>query len=161
MSDFYTAQKDALTHASIVHELLKKIVVDLSTHEFRGGYQKPITNNGVTYLDYVPDSRAEYIQAVEALADILLPQFDESMTKEYSEYEEALEEIEKELEGKDIKVGDESHLKFIRSKLKLIRILFQRLNLLLKRTNYLKIAAYSEEDIAEDEDEDDYEEWKI
>jgi len=150
MADYFTSQKDTLTHSLIVHKLLEKIAVELSTHEFRGGYQKPITNNGITFMDYVPDSRAEYIQAIEALSDILLPQFDDTMNKEYEEYEEELEKIEKEIEGVDIKMGDELHAKFIRKKLKLIRVLFQRLNLLLRRINYLRTAPHIEE---EDEDE--------
>ena len=81
MADFYTKQNDAITHGSIVHELLKKIILELGTKEFRGGYKKPIMNGGLTYMDYVPDSRAEYIQGVESLSDILLPQYDKEMTE--------------------------------------------------------------------------------
>ncbi len=156
MADFITNKKESLTHSAIVHELLKKIVVDLGSKEFRGGYQKPIMSGGVTYMDYVTDSRAEYIQAIESLADILLPQFDKDMKKEYGEYEEELEKIEKELEGKDIKMGDEDHTKFIRAKLKLIRVLFQRLNLLLKRTHYLKSAIRVESENANENYDEEY-----
>ena len=151
MADFYTSKDDAITHSAIAHELLKKIVIELGTKEFRGGYQKPIINNGTTYMDYITDSRAEYIQGVESLADLLLPQYDEEMKKIAEQYEEEVREMEEVLENKDIKMGDKEHIDLIRNKLRLARILFRELNLLLKRTNYLKANAYSEE--MEDEDE--------
>lgn len=152
MGDFYSAQKDSITHSSIVHELLKKIVTELGTREFRGGYKKPVLNGGATYMDYVPDSRSEYIQGVESLSDILLPQYDEGMDKAAKQYEKSIEEIEKELEGKDVRMGDDNHAMLIRKKLKLVRTLFRELNLLLKRTNYLKQAAYSEDDLDDDDE---------
>ena len=160
MADFYTGQKDTLTHSAIVHDLLKKIVVELGTREFKGGYTKPVLRDGMTYIDYVADSRAEYIQAVESLADVLLPQYDDKMTKEYTVYETALAKIEKLLEDKDVRMGDATHSKFIKAKLLLVRKLFRELNLLLKRTNYLKAAAYSEDDLDDitDVDDDAYEE---
>lgn len=151
MADFYTKQNDAVTHPTIVHELLKKIVIELSTHEFRGGYKKPVINGGVTYMDYIPDSRAEYIQAVEALADILLPQYDETMEKNYQEYDEELANISQCLEGKDVRMGDDIHSNFTKNKLQLVRRLFRDLNLLLKRTNYLKAKVYTEGEDEENE----------
>ena len=155
--DFYSQQNDSITHPSIVHELLKKIVTELGVREFRGGYKKPIINGGLTYMDYVPDSRSEYIQGVESLSDILLPQYDDSMTEAAKTYAEEIEKIEEELKDKDVRMGDDNHTTLIRKKLKLVRTLFRELNLLLKRTNYLKSAAYSEDDL----DDDDEEEWKI
>ena len=156
MADFYTKQHDAITHPTIVHELLKKIVLELGTKEFRGGYKKPIISGGITYMDYISDSRSEYIQGVESLSDILLPQYDEKMKEVSDEYIKEIKEIEKEIEGKDVRMGDDTHTKLIRKKLKLARELFRQLNLLLKRTNYLKAKAYSEgEDEDEDEDEDE------
>jgi len=152
MDGFYNYQKETISHSSIVHELLKKIVTELGTHEFRGGYKKPIINGGITYMDYVPDSRAEYIQSIEALSDILLPQYDENMDDAAKEYINAVEEIENDIEGKDIRMGDDNHAVIVRKKLKLVRTLFRELNLLLKRTNYLKAAAYSEDDLDDDDD---------
>lgn len=158
MVEFYTNQKDSLTHSMIVHELLKKITVELGTKEFKGGYKKPVIRDGVTYLDYIPDSRSEYIQAVESLSDILLPQYDEVMIKKYKAYCDELKKLEKQLEDKDVRMGDEIHSKYIKEKLKLIKTLFRELNLLLKRTNYLKSAPYSEEDIHDDEEKEGYQE---
>jgi len=155
--DYYSAEKNAITHTSIVHELLKKIVTELGTREFRGGYKKPIISGGLTYMDYVPDSRSEYIQSVESLADVLLPQYDDTMTAAAKTYEKFLEEIEKETEDKDVRMGDDVHTVLIRKKLKMARMLFRELNLLLKRTNYLKAAAYSEDDLDDDEEEVDIE----
>lgn len=150
--NFVTDKHDGLTHSGIVHKLLDKITTELAVKEFRGGYTKPVMINGNPHLDYIPDSRAEYIQAVEALTDILLPKFDDTMKKEYEEYEEALEEVDKILEGRSVCMGDNTHKEYTRKKVKLIRTLFQRLNLLLDRTNYLKTAPREEE---EDEEEDD------
>jgi len=155
MDSFYSGNKESVTHSSIVHDLLKKIVTEMGTREFRGGYEKPIINGGMTYMDYVPDSRSEYIQSIESLSDILLPQYDEPMKEKSKEYIEAVAGIEKELAGKDIRMGDENHAKLIRKKLILVRGLFRELNLLLKRTNYLKSAAYSEDDLEDDDDDDE------
>jgi hypothetical protein len=154
MGDFYQQQNDSITHPSIVHELLKKIVTELGVREFRGGYKKPIINGGLTYMDYVPDSRSEYIQGVESLSDILLPQYDEIMEEAAKTYHESIEKLEKNLEDKDVRMGDDVHTVIIRKKLKLVRTLFRDLNLLLKRTNYLKSAAYSEDDLDDDEEEE-------
>ena len=151
--EFYQQHNDSITHPSIVHELLKKIVTELGVREFRGGYKKPIINGGLTYMDYVPDSRSEYIQGVESLSDILLPQYDEDMTKAAKEYNDGIEKIEKNLGNEDVRMGDDNHTTLIRKKLKLVRTLFRELNLLLKRTNYLKTAAYSEDDLEDDDDE--------
>jgi len=140
MADFYTKQDDKITHGSIVHELLKKIVTELAVKEFRGGYKKPVVNNGITYMDYISDSRTEYIQSIEVLSDFLLPQYDETMAEVAEKYYQNIEEIEKELEGKDVRMGDDNHNILIRKKLKLVRQLFRDLNLLLKRTNYLKVS---------------------
>lgn len=153
--DFYRQQHDSITHSIIVHELLKKIVTELGVHEFRGGYKKPIISGGLTYMDYVPDSRAEYIQGIESLSDILLPQYDETMEKAAKKYYEEVEKIEKSLEGKDVRMGDDNHTIFIRKKLKLVRDLFRELNLLLKRTNYLKVAPYTEDDLEDLEEEEE------
>lgn len=152
MVDFYNNKDESITHSSIVHELLKKIATELGVKEFRGGYKKPVLNGGVTYMDYVPDSRAEYIQGVESLSDILLPQYDDDMNTAAKEYKKSIEDVEKELEGKDVRMGDDNHAMLIRKKLKLVRTLFRELNLLLKRTNYLKQAAYSEDDVDDDEE---------
>lgn len=153
MADFYTNGNDAATHPMIVHELLKKIVVELGNHEFRGGYQKPVISGGVTMMDYVPDSRAEYIQAVESLSDILLPQYDESMTKDYEEYTTGIDKLEEGVKDKDVIMGDEDHAAITKKKLILVKKLFRDLNRLLERTNYLKAKAYTEG--MEDDDEDD------
>lgn len=151
MGDYYTNNNnESLSHSQIVHELLKKISVELGTKEFRGGYQKPVFNGGATFMDYITDSRAEYIQAVETLSDILLPQYDDEMKKNYKEYESKLKKLNDGVKDEDIIMGDESHKKLIKQKLELVRELFRNLNLLLKRTNYLKAAAYSEEDIGEE-----------
>ena len=147
MADFYTNQEEVLSHPKIVLELLKKITVELGVKEFKGGYKKPVINGGVTYMDYVPDSRAEYIQSIEALADILLPQYDPIMEKNYNEYLKEVAIAKKEISSKDIYMGDNEHSKFVSRKLILAKKLFRDLNLLLKRTNYLKTAAYSEEDL--------------
>jgi len=147
MADFYTNQEDVMSHPKIVLELLKKITVELGTKEFRGGYKKPVNNGGVTYMDYIPDSRAEFIQAIEALSDILLPQYDKIMEKNYNEYIKEVSIAKDKIKDGEIFMGDEEHSKFTSRKLILSKRLFRDLNLLLKRTNYLKAAAYTEGDL--------------
>jgi len=151
MADFYTSKDDSITHSAIVHELLKKIVTELAVKEFKGGYQKTTIIAGMPHTEYVPDSRSEYIQSIEALTDILMPQFDEIMNTEYKEYLEAIENLEEKIDFKDMRIGDDNHKKFTKRKMKLIRTLFQRLNLLLKRTNYLKTAPKVEEEEEEND----------
>jgi len=107
--------------------------------------KKPVVNGGVTYLDYVPDSRTEYIQGIEALSDILLPQYDNIMEKNYSEYIFKVNKLNDNL-SENVRMGDEEHSKFNKKKLILAKKLFRDLNLLLKRTNYLKAAIYEEGD---------------
>jgi len=152
--NFVNDLHDGLTHSEIVHKLLNKITTELAVKEFRGGYKKPVTNGGITYMDYVPDSRAEYIQSIEALSDILLPQYDDTMTEVSKEYIKAIEKIEEENSFKDIRMGDDTHTEIIRRKLKLARELFRKINLLLKRTNYLKTAPATEDDDDEEEEEE-------
>ena len=137
MAEFYTNQDDTLSHPRIVLELLKKITVELGTREFKGGYKKPVVNGGITYLDYVPDSRTEYIQGIEALSDVLLPQYDDIMEKNYCEYISKVNKLNDDL-SENVRMGDEEHSKFNKKKLILAKKLFRDLNLLLKRTNYLK-----------------------
>ena len=144
--EFHTGNHEGLTHSGIVHTLLNKITTELAVKEFKGGYQKTTIISGMPHTEYVPDSRNEYIQSIEALTDILMPQFDEVMEKEYKEYLEALRELEDEVDFQDMRIGDDNHKKFTKSKMLLVRTLFQRLNLLLKRTNYLKTAPKIEED---------------
>jgi hypothetical protein len=150
--NFVTDGHDGLTHSGIVHKLLDKITTELAVKEFKGGYTRPIVLGGSPYMEYVPDSRAEYIQSIEALTDVLLPKFDPTMTAKYLEYENGLKEIEKIVEVDGVIIGDDKHREYIKRKVKLIRKLFQELNLLLHRTNYLKTAPREEE---EDEEEDE------
>jgi len=151
MEEFHTSNKEGLTHSGIVHTLLNKITTELAVKEFKGGYQKTTIIAGMPHTEYVPDSRSEYIQSIEALTDILMPQFDEIMNTEYKEYLEAIENLEEKIDFKDMRIGDDNHKKFTKRKMKLIRTLFQRLNLLLKRTNYLKTAPKVEEEEEEND----------
>ena len=145
--NFITNQHEGLTYSGIVHTLLNKITTELAVKEFRGGYKKPVILAGTPFMDYVPDSRAEYIQAVETLLDILLPRFDEEMEEYHSKYKEELKELEEKLDGKEVIMGDDNHKSFIRSKVKLTRKLFQELNLLLDRKKYLKTEPHIEDAI--------------
>jgi hypothetical protein len=147
---YITNEEDALSYSGIVHKLLSKITTELSVREFRGGYSKTVIINGIPCKEYIPDARAEYIQGVESLSDLLLPNFDKKMVDEYNKHEEIINKLEKEIESCNIKLGDDKYKKFIRTKLKLIRKLFQKLNLLLARTGYLKSSTHIEEMDAEE-----------
>ena len=77
-------------------------ILSLGSKEFRGGYwQERIQRSGgvdVTSKVYIPDSRAEYTNAVNSLFDLLHNRFDSTIKKQ-------VEELEKEkFENKDQEV---------------------------------------------------------
>ncbi len=148
--DMFRPGKNKVEFREIVLTHLKRIL-EISTQEFRGGYWKETPSGDFVIKEYVADTRKCYIQSIESLHDVLLPNFD-------TKIETAMEEINKEL--KELKENyDKSKTKtnediknYIYDKLEISRKLFQQLNFLLKRKDYLKGTIYHEG--VEDEDED-------
>jgi len=121
---FRTSKKDKLEFKDIVLSHLKKIL-EITTQEFRGGYIKETPSGDFILKEYVPDTRKCYIQAVESLSDILLPQFDEKTKKVSKEIKEDIEKLKEDFENKKNK-SNEDIREFVIKKLELSRKLFQQ-----------------------------------
>ena len=106
--------------------------------------KKILDITGKTYASLIEKERA-YREAIECLSDILLPYFDEQMTKANSNYENRVLDIKTKQEK--VKDNKNTCLKICnRERVREARTLFQQLNLLMKRQEYLKSAVYSEGD---------------
>lgn len=104
-------------------------ITRLSSKEFRGGFwqdrTKVINNIAVKEHYYVEDSREAYGNAVDCLADLLLPHFDQNMRRREFAINKELEDLEEE---------DESKYKDFKVKNK--RKMFRALCSYLKKINY-------------------------
>ena len=137
----FSQEKEKLKDIVLQH--LKRIL-ELSTQEFAGGYEKEVLIDNRLSTVYVPDSRKQYIQSVESLSDVLLPFFDNEIKKPSDEINKRLEELDKKMKEKEeglIKKGMDLNDRDVRyhnkNKLKICRELFRELNLLLERGNLL------------------------
>ena len=137
--------QEGLTFPMIVHMHMNRIVKKAS-NELRGGYHDITTKEvaGVAYTTkkYVPDTREEYSNAVDALADITYVYFDDEMTKAEEDCDEQLEAnkklcMVKNHLGKDELDEEKSReLKFI-----VKRFLFRELCAFIKREDYFGASA--------------------
>jgi hypothetical protein len=91
-----------------------------------------------------------YFNSIEALADVLIPFYDEQMSKEIEQFEKTLIEIQKENNEKlkalcpadySNRYAGIHHAK----KKSAYRNIFRKLNILLKRNDYLKSSVYGED----------------
>ena len=108
------------------------------------------------------NKHALYVESIKTLSDVLIPFFDERMSKAYDTYETKYIELMGNrdkliLDGKLNKYFSDGYIR-PRSK-ELHRELFRELNLLLKRNDYLKTAMFGEgaekdDDIIEDKGEE-------
>ena len=90
----FVSNKEKLSFREIVLSHLKKIL-ELSTNEFRGGWNKPILHGNRVDYEYISDTRKCYTQAVDSLSDVLLPHFDNAMQEKNEYLEEREDKIEK------------------------------------------------------------------
>lgn len=91
-----------------------------------------------------------YFNSIEALADVLIPFYDEQMSKEIEQFENELMQIQKEnsIKLKQLCPRDycDTHERVYYAKKKRAhRNLFRKLNMLLKRNDYLKESVYGED----------------
>ncbi len=147
MTDNFYNKKERTSFRDIVLQHLKRIL-ELSTLEFKGGYNHNVVRGNISEIVYVPDTRKCYIQAIESLADVLIPHYDKIMEADNKKYGEDDVKLLKELEEAKEKIKDRRGYvpQYIKRKLPLARKLFQQLNRLLKRIEYLKSALYAEEE---------------
>lgn len=131
-------KKDKLEFRDIILQHIKKIL-EISTLEFRGGYDKKVFVGSIVYDEYIPDTRKCYIQSVESLSDVLHPYFDKPIQKIYNDIMKKINSITDNIKKKE-KSGDLTELEiktFTLEKLELCRRLFRELNFLLYRKKYL------------------------
>ena len=127
-------QSSELSFRQILLTHLSRIT-KIASQEFHGGYWDKKLVGGSTMIDvYVPDPKKEYINAVNCLADLLLPYFDDVMLKAEEDNDNKIKDkwsIMKEAKG----TNDE----WSYAKQSLKRELFRDLNLFMKRKNYLEL----------------------
>lgn len=82
-----------------IHRIMK-----LSSVEMRGGYWEERMpkdkSSNIPLLVYVQDSREQYSNAVDALADLLYYRFDDKIKPVFEEVEDAIEQLVKETKKK-------------------------------------------------------------
>jgi hypothetical protein len=137
-TNFGGGKSDSLSFNSILMRHLERIT-RLASVEFKGGYSQqktiPVAGTLMQQDVYVADTRECYINAIENLSDLLLPNFDEQMTK-------AEEECIAEIEEKNKSIRDDD--KFKDEKRKIIRKLFRSISKFLNRKNYLEMGDYED-----------------
>lgn len=167
-SDKFVGGNEKLEFRQIVLGHIKKIL-EISSSELRD--KTTIRNHG-NFSETIEqeDTRYSYIQAIENLAYVLMPYFDEHMREVYYKCAYVINAYNFELEryfrkkiiavcgalGKE-KVPD---VYFINKKIEYAKKLFVELNFLLKRVDYLKNAVYGEdssEEVVEEENKEDEE----
>ncbi|MCD4759351.1 hypothetical protein K8R33_00500 [archaeon] len=135
-----------LSFREIVMRHVMKIT-QFASCEFRGGYWQeqavPMKGIVMTTKTYVPDSREVYWNAIDCLYDLLLPRFDEEMTKNAEEIEKELDKNAKHFREKE-EQDRNIEQQYLNEKVKIKRKLFQKLSLLLSRQNYLAGETISE-----------------
>lgn len=146
--DITASYDKSITFKDIVLRHLQKISTFASV-EFRGGYweERPFVSGGMSgsYKTYVPDTREVYSNAVEYLADILYPHFDEQMINEEKELtkikEQAFDKYSRKVDSDSNKQFDSTTLRrFYREAcLSANKKLFRSLCSFLYRKRYLEL----------------------
>jgi len=140
--------KDKVQFKDIVLEHLRKIGI-FGSCEFTGGYwhtqERPVsigsTTTVMTTKTYIPDTREQYSNAVEYMADILFPHFDEEMVKA----EERLKiEIEEAYEKYKDETKSSNRNAFRGERVTICRKLFRELCSFLYRKKYLEMGSMSD-----------------
>lgn len=145
---------EKLEFRQIVLGHIKKIL-EISSHELRDTTRQIAMANQTQIIEQ-EDTRYSYIQAIENLAYILMPYFDEDMYKLYVKSMRVINAYDFQIQKMFIQevaqickeVGKENiNLKpyCIDKKIEYAKKLFVELNRLLKRVDYLKSAIYGEE----------------
>ena len=136
--------KENLSFREICMQHLKRIGL-LASKEMRGGYWQEKTRSVggsiVTDNYYVPDSREEYSNAVDYLADVLYPHFDEEMKKLEEKSETDREEIYKTEVEESKEEPNKSRQVYRNKKVEIKRKLFRALCSFLYRKKYLEIGS--------------------
>jgi len=132
--------QEGLTFSMIVHMHMNRIVKKAS-NELRGGYEditiKEVAGQAYRFARYVPDTREEYSNAVDALADLTFSYFDQEIKDEEIKLEEELKTSKKDCMVKNYKGKEElDEDEYRELKFKSKRKLFRALCSFIKRQNY-------------------------
>lgn len=145
MAQEFITSKNKMDISEIALNHIKEILT-ISKKEFRAGYTNISESNGIKTETTIPDTRKEYIQAIESLSDILAPHYD----KETIEFEnKVLLDIDKLAE----KTGNNeiSEEDYVIEKFRLMRKMFRQLNFLLKKRDYLGGVTFVESEDTQEE----------
>ena len=145
--------------------VLKQVekILEISASELRDNSKSVVTVNSLQVVKE-EDTRISYLQAIENLAYILMPYYDEQMNKVFKKCMEIInafsfEIIKKHKEDyedllKETKELDLKEYFSMRIRLKNGKELFVELNLLLKRVDYLSSTIYGDVEGDSDEEEE-------
>lgn len=154
----YSFDKNKITFKDIILMHLKKIG-EYSSVEFRGGFWEERitqTNPSTIIRIYIPDTREVYSNAVDYLADMLFPYFDDKMNQAEQQSMKEIEQVwnnhtvEEKLETEEMVEGQEKKRKFnktqdrisFRTERRIInRKLFRALCSFLFRKKYLELGS--------------------
>lgn len=146
-----------MSFKTICLEHLRRIT-NITCNEFRGGYWKEVptkTSVGMMTMSvYVPDTRAQFINGVNGLYDLLVPRLDAEFIKEFEEIQKEAKELIREFNkesniiytkrNKEEPIYEEDFrflsegIKNIKDvKVEIARMEFRALNKLLYRLKYL------------------------
>jgi len=125
-------QKEKIERKDIIIEIIREIGKK-ALIEFKGGYSKTVIHGDWQEEVYIPDSRKEYIQGIEFLSDMLIPDFDKDMMDAYKKIEKVIDELLENYEKEKITKED-----YVVNKLKQTRILFRELMIFLNRIKFFK-----------------------
>lgn len=137
-------KNDEITFRMIVMEHLRRIMT-LASVEWYGGYwaEKP-SKAGMMIETYIPATHEAYSNAVDGLADLLHPFYDDTMRSAENENTKTLEakvdEVKKECDGDNSQF--QSLWRQHRAKIK--RQLFRALSDFLNRKGYLELGTMEE-----------------
>jgi len=122
-------------------------ITKISSQEFHGGFWQDRYVGSATIHIYTPDTRQQYINSINCLSDMLLPYFDDEMTKAEEKNRQLLNdkyaELRKRMKEKGASV-DSFNVAWSEEQQELKRELFRDLNLFMKRKNYLELGDLEE-----------------
>jgi len=144
-------KQSELTFKDIIFRTIK-VVGEKSFIEFKGGGKRIVDHGTWNETLAIPDSRLEYIQAVEHLSDLLMAELNKDALSAHEKIMEKLVDNLKKVKEKKKEMNAED---YIDAKLELMRSLFRNMMLNLKNSDYLKSVVIGEsatEDIDIEED---------
>ncbi len=134
----YRSSGEGVGFKEICMRQLQRVVTNMS-QEMRKGFwvhSQPSPMQSAEKIRYVGDSRKELKQSVDVLHDLLLPKFDEEMTKQSKAINKEFEDWHSKYTSKEVSKSEEGT--YWEKALKIYRTLFQQLCLFLERLGWLE-----------------------